>query len=280
MLNLFKKLLCVILAPVALAAAGGSRALAQSPGELLGMVWQDAPEVAELFTDFGLNGTFALYDPEKDLLLGCNEARAGTRYLPASTFKILNSLIAFETGVVKDAAEILPYGGGSQPVKAWERDMTIKEAIAVSNVPLYQGIARRIGLKRMADYVRRCAYGNAQIGDMAGTFWLKGPLRISALEEVRFLTKLTLGRLPFSPRSLALLREIMPREPGEKTDSVIFYKTGLAAAAEPPIAWVAGWVELGGKSYPFALNFDAVREADAAKRLPLMRKALSLLGLY
>lgn len=275
-----KKLLCGIFICGALLVASGSASLAEDPGDPQGMAWQDEPSLAELFKTSGLNGSFALYDPEKNTLRGCNEARAAKRYLPASTFKILNSLIAFETGVVKDVAEILPYGGGSQPVKAWEKDMTIKEAIALSNVPLYQGIARRIGHARMAEYVRKTTYGNAQIGPGVDDFWLKGPLAISILEQLRFINELTRGLLPFSSRSLTLLREIIPHEPGEKEGFVIFYKTGLAAAAKPPTAWVVGWVELKGKAYPFALNFDVGREKDPEQRLPIMRKALALLGLY
>jgi len=66
--------------------------------------------------------------------------------VPASTFKIANTIIALETGVVKDENEIIPYGG--RPFKHWEKDMSMREAIALSAVPIYQELARRIGLER------------------------------------------------------------------------------------------------------------------------------------
>ncbi len=281
MLSSLKKLFCFIVVCAALFMTGGfSRAAAENTSGPAGAAWREAPQLAELFKSAGLNGSFVLYDREENTLSGCNFERAGVRYLPASTFKILNSLIAFETGVVKDAAEVLPYGGGAQPVKVWERDMNLKEAMAVSNVPLYQGVARRVGHARMAEYVRKVAYGNAQIGDKVDDFWLKGPLEISILEQIRFINSLNLGDLPFSPRSQDLLREIMPREAKGKSGATIFYKTGLASAAAPPVGWVAGWVELDGKSYPFALNFDITRDEAVPLRLEIMRNALTLLSLY
>ncbi len=281
MTGLIKRLCCgALLCAALLAAVFALPAQAENIGGPAGAVWREEPRLAELFKAAGLNGSFVLYDREKNTLLGCNAERAGVRYLPASTFKILNSLIAFETGVVKDASEVMSYGGGAQPVKAWEKDMNLKDAMAVSNVPLYQGIARRIGRARMAEYVRKAAYGNAQIGDKVDDFWLKGPLAISILEQIRFINNLNLGELPFSARSQGLLREIMPREAEGKAGATIFYKTGLASAATPPVGWVAGWLELDGKSYPFALNFDITRDDAPPLRLEIMRKALAVLGLY
>ncbi len=241
------------------------------------------PRLVEVFAalraEHGVDGAFALYDRENNLLLGYNHARANTRYQPASTFKMLNALIAFETDVVSSAEEILPYGGGPQPVKAWEKDMSIKEAMAVSNVPLFQGIARRIGLERMRGYVGRAAYGNAQIGDVVDNFWLKGPLAISILEQISFIDRLKQGTLPFSPRSLELLRGIMPHESGP-AQTTVYFKTGRTSNTRPGIGWVAGWVQKGGQDYPFALNLDINKDADADLRMPLARRILGLLNMY
>ena len=241
------------------------------------VVWRESPRLNELFhglrTQLGLEGTFVLYDREAKELIGYNEVRANTSYQPASTFKILNALIAFETGVVKNQNTVLPYGGGPQPVPAWERDMTIQEAMAVSNVPLFQGIARRIGLPRMRKYVREADYGNAEIGDVVDNFWLKGPLAITALEQISFIDKLNRGDLPFSARSIGLARIIMPRQEN-RLPSVVFYKTGWATNTQPGIGWVVGWVRYDGRDYPFALNLDINKPEDADMRLTVAWLAL------
>ena len=246
--------------------------------------WRESPNLEGLFqglrAQLGLEGAFVLYDREKNEMIGYNEARANTRYQPASTFKILNALIAFETGVVKNQNTVLPYGGGPQPIPAWEKDMTIQEAMAVSNVPLFQGIARRIGLERMRKYVRQVDYGNAEIGQVVDNFWLKGPLAISALEQISFIDKLNRSDLPFSARSMALVREIMPREEN-RLPSVVFYKTGWAINTQPGIGWVVGWVRYDGKDYPFALNLDINKLEDADMRLTVTWLALQeLLGRF
>ena len=239
--------------------------------------WQESKALEGLFFKSGLDGTFVLYDHDAALFYGANHKRSETRFIPASTFKIMSSLIAFETGVVKDAQEVLPYGGQPQSIKAWEHDMNIKEAIKVSNVPLYKGIARRIGLERMHEFVWKANYGNVEIGSTVDTFWLEGPLEISAIEQTLFLDALTRGRLPFSTRSIGLLREIMPSETLPGTRNEIFFKTGWSGKSEPNVIWIVGWVRRDGKEYPFALNFDLRSEADMALRMPLVRNALQRL---
>jgi beta-lactamase class D len=108
--------------------------------------YREAPELERFFSDKGVQGTFALLDPATDTVIVSNEARAKQRFTPASTFKIANSLLGLDTAAVKSVDEVLPYGGKPQPFKAWERDMNLRDAIKASNVPIYQELARRIGL--------------------------------------------------------------------------------------------------------------------------------------
>lgn len=144
-------------------------------------------DLLAVFGDFGTPGTFALYDVAADRVVVVDSARATRRYTPASTYKIANSLIALETGAVADESEVVPYGGEPQPVEAWEQDMNLADAFAASNVPVYQEIARRVGLGRMQEWVDRLDYGNRRLGEVPDRFWLDGPLAISAVEQVRFL---------------------------------------------------------------------------------------------
>ncbi|MBV1887427.1 MAG: hypothetical protein KUG61_10115, partial [Parvibaculaceae bacterium] len=81
----------------------------------------ERPDLLKVFQEHHAVGTFALYDPKTDQLTVVGAKRAATRYVPASTFKIANSLIALETKAVRDENEIIPYGGQPQPVKTWMR---------------------------------------------------------------------------------------------------------------------------------------------------------------
>ena len=131
---------------------------------------------------------------------GHNRSRAEQRFSPASTFKIANGLIGLSLGAVPSVEEVIPYTGDPNPfMREWLEPMGLRGAMQVSNVPLYQELARRIGLQRMGDAIRRLRYGNEQIGSNVSTFWLRGPLAISAIEQTRFLSGLARRTLP-SPR--------------------------------------------------------------------------------
>lgn len=64
----------------------------------------------------------------------------------------------------------------------------------------YQELARRIGLVRMREAIARLHDGNEQVGSDVTSFWLRGPLAISAVKQTGFLSRLAHQRLPF-PRS-------------------------------------------------------------------------------
>ncbi len=68
------------------------------------------PDLDPLFTQNGQSGCFALLDIAADRLTLVNTSRVETRFVPASSFKIANSLIALETGVIRDENEIIPAG--------------------------------------------------------------------------------------------------------------------------------------------------------------------------
>lgn len=238
---------------------------------------QEAPELEKCFSELGVVGTFVLLDSATDKIIVWDKARAEKRFTPASTFKIANSLIGLDSGAVKNVDEILPYGGKPQRIKEWERDMGLRDAIKISNVPVYQELARRIGLERMRAGVKKLGYGNMEIGNVVDRFWLDGPLAISAVEQAEFLQRLVKGSLPIKPEAVQAVKEITLLE---KTDAYELHaKTGWFVGPTPPqIGWWVGWVIQQNDIYPFALNFDIQSDADAAKRIPLGKNCLKALG--
>lgn len=232
-----------------------------------------------IFTEHGAVGTFVLYDATADSLVLVDAERAKQRFVPASTFKIANSLIALEAGAVKDADEVIPYGGKPQQIKAWEKDMPMREAIKVSNVRVYQELARRIGLEHYRVWLDRLRYGNREIGTAVDRFWLDGPLRISAVEQARFVALLANQKLDASARSQAITREILRSE--EKDSAALFAKTGwYFSKTETSIGWWTGWVEREGRTLAFSLNIDMPKLSDAPKRIEIGKALLAKLRAY
>lgn len=221
-------------------------------------------DLRAVFQRAGTQGTFALYDVSNKRLTVVDTGRAFQRRIPASTFKIANTLIALETGAVSSVDEVLPYGGKPQPFPEWERDMSMREAIKLSAVPIYQEVARRIGLSRMTSAVDRLGYGNERVGPVVDRFWLDGPLKISPVEQTRFLARL--DRHPH----YADAREILEISPG------LFAKTGWVFHED--LGWWVGWVERDGRKWTFALQMDLPTDAHVGRRIPIGKELLTTLG--
>ena len=153
--------------------------------------------LARRFADAGTAGTFVGYKIDDYLVIASDKDRSGEAKLPASTFKIPNSIIALETGVVGDPdKDVFKWDGVTRNIEAWNRDHTLRTAIAASAVPVYQEIARRIGAERMQKYLDLFEYGNRDIGGGIDQFWLTGNLRIDPVQQVDFVDRLRRGSLP------------------------------------------------------------------------------------
>lgn len=155
--------------------------------------------------------------------------------------------------------------------------MGLREAIALSNVPIYQELARRTGLECMRDNVSKMDYGNKEIGTTVDNFWLVGPLKISAIEQTQFLAKLAQDELPFPQAFQKTVREIVLLDQGANWK--LYGKTGWENAPNQGVGWWVGWVQNDGRVYAFALNMDIQKASDAGKRLELGKASLKALGI-
>ncbi len=254
----------------------GAVLLLASTGFAVAEIVSTRPDLTALFKAEGVTGTFVLLDVVEEHMTVVNAERAERRYPPASTFKIANSLIALETGAVADVDEVIPYGGKPQMIKAWERDMSLREAIVVSNVAVYQEVARRIGLDRMTEMLEQLGYGSCNPGKVVDRFWLDGPLEVNAIEQTRFVATLASNSLPLSARSQVLVREVMPFE--EINGARLYGKTGWLFGREPQLGWYTGWVERKSAIRAFALNIDMAAPEQAKLRIPLAKAFLEKLG--
>src|SRR4051794_20277846 len=234
-------------------------------------------DLAKHFADAGTVGTFVGYKTEEYVIVASDKDRSGEAMLPASTFKIPNSVIALETGVVADPdKDLFKWDGVVRSIEAWNKDHTLRSAIAASAVPVYQEIARRIGAERMQKYLDLFEYGNRDIGGGIDQFWLTGSLRIDPVQQVDFLDRLRRGVLPVSKRSQDIVRDILPVT--GVSDAVIRAKSGLLGAEAGTLGWMVGWVENGGGNTVFALNMDCLEPRHVADRMIITQQCLADIG--
>ena len=162
----------------------------------------ESASMAVFFEKYGVEGAFLLFDPQNNKYYSHNAERTEQAFLPASTFKILHSLIALETGVMADTNVVLKWDGKDRGNENWNQDQNMRQALRNSTVWFYQEMARRIGVKRMQHYVREADYGNEDIDGEIDQFWLNGALRISMQEQISFLRRLYRNELPFAKRNM------------------------------------------------------------------------------
>jgi len=239
----------------------------------------------------GTNSAFVLYNLNSNHYIRYNESRCSQRFSPKSTFKIPNSLIGLETGVIRDADFGIPwdrqkypaesYWNNTEPFIHWAQDQTLRSAFKYSVVWYYRELASRVGEQRMKKYVKAFKYGNQNTSGPADSFWLGGELQISANEQVEFLKAFYTGRLPVSKRSTATVKDILVMETSEAAPAYkLSGKTGGGQITDGKyIGWFVGYLETGGNVYFYAMNIEGASFAEISdKRIALTKQALIKLG--
>lgn len=227
------------------------------------------------------DATFVVYNPASGKVVRHNTWRARQRFIPASTFKIPNSLIALETGVAKGQDHLIPWDN-KKPAEGfwspeWSRDHTLRSAMQYSVVWYYQALAREIGAERMQLYLNQFDYGNHSIGGGLDRFWLRGNLRISPDEQVNFLVRMYRGELGVSEVTTKTVKDILLLE--ENSTYKLSGKTGTANTSPGrELAWLVGYVERDGEVWFYALNMEGEQVWDlwgkSTARVDLVRDML------
>jgi beta-lactamase class D len=245
----------------------------------------EQPDLGSYFKAYPA-GAFVLYDLKRDRYLRYNEARCRRRFSPFSTFKIANSLIGLESGVIRDAefriewdAKKYPaHDEDSPPFDTWWQSQTLRTAVRRSVVWYFRELATRVGARRMREYVRRLRYGNEDTSGPINNFWLNSSLKISPDEQVEFLRALYAERLPFSKRSISIVKDIITLE--ETPDYKLSGKTGGGPLAEGRfLGWFVGYVESKGDTYFFAAQIEGPTYASIRdERIAVTKRILADLG--
>ncbi|MGM8225465.1 penicillin-binding transpeptidase domain-containing protein [Cellvibrio sp. ARAG 10.3] len=226
------------------------------------------------------DATFVIYHPATNHFIRHNPARASQRFIPASTYKIPNALIALDTGVADSAEHRIPWNGTAAEgfwSPTWSKDHTLRSAFKHSVYWYYQSLAREIGAERMQAYLGQFHYGNRSIAGGVDQFWLHGGLRISADEQVQFLARMYNGELDISPQSVAIVKDLMILE--DKPTYRLGGKTGTADVTPThELAWLVGYVERNNDVWLYALNMEGEevweRWGKPSARIALVRDLL------
>ena len=220
------------------------------------------------FDSSKVDGCFAMFDNGTGQFTVYNLSRyKDSAYLPASTFKIVNSLIGIETGRIVNEKMVIKWDGvvrkhdNGDTIKEWNKDLTMAEAFKVSCVPYYQEVARRIGKDTMQQWLDSLKYGNRKIGGSIDSFWLNNSLKITPDEQLGLVKKLYFSQLGFQKRTQDIVKKVMLQE--DNANYKLYYKTGLGYRENGnSIGWIVGWIEENHHPYFFVLNVEGEHNTE------------------
>jgi len=190
-----------------------------------------------------------------------NKERCMERFMPASTFKIMGSLVGLETAIAPDEQYVIPWDSVVRGRDTCNRNMSMREAFRVSCYGYFKAIADKAGRKTLQEYLDTVKYGNMELGKEFDAAWVTdGVLKISADEQVGFVKRLYFNELPFSERTQRIVRSMMLWE--ETPEYRLSYKTGTGEIGDKYIYWVVGFVEriTTGKEHEKSMNKTNFRE--------------------
>jgi beta-lactamase class D len=242
-------------------------------------------EFRNYFDNCGVSGSIAIFDRNTQQWILSDTTNVMTENLPASTFKIINLLIALETKTINDEYEIVKWRGKTDTLKYGYRpeiyhDMSVKEAFEVSAGWVFIELAKKIGRKNYRKYLMACNYGNLNLSENNDDFWNFGSFAISPINQVEFIRNLYDEKLPFSRRNIEIVKRVMITE--ETDNFTIRAKTGWTRENNINTGWWVGYLEANSNTYFFATSLRQNRKNNrddfGTCRKEITKKILNELG--
>lgn len=218
------------------------------------------------FDQCNIEGAIAIYDNKNHTWILSDTVATTKETLPASTFKIINLLIALETKTIASENDIVKWPGSTDTIKYDYRpniyhDITVKEAFEVSAGWAFIELAKKIGKDNYKKYLSLCHYGNLNLSQTDPDFWNFGAFGISPVNQVEFLKNFYEEKLPFSKRNIDIVKKVMITE--QNDDYTIHSKTGWTRENEINTGWWVGYITNKNGTYFFATRLLQDRKLNS-----------------
>jgi beta-lactamase class D len=216
--------------------------------------------IKKYFDQHKVTGTFGIFDnAQGEFTIYDLRKFTDSVYQPASTFKIVNALIAIEAGVANNDSTVLPWSGVPDFTDSCHKDLPMYQAFRYSCVTWFQQLARKIGKDTMQLWLDSLGYGSrygkATIQKL-DTFWFDNSVKLTPDEQLGLIKKLYFFQLPFKERTERIVKSMMIQE--QNSNYILAYKTGWGHRENGnAMGWVIGWIEENRHPYPFALLIES-----------------------
>lgn len=189
-----------------------------------------------------------------------NPKRCAERFSPNSTFKIPAALMAFEKGIFKTEDQVIKWDGKKYGREEENQDQTPLTWMGQSVVWVTQRITSKIKTEDLKTFLKTFEYGNQDFSGGVTKAWLDSSLKISADEQVAFLTRFWQETIPLSKSTFEKTKKVTFIKKLSST-SELYGKTGTSCATEGcgtkighRRGWFVGVVKTNNDAYAFASN--------------------------
>ena len=228
----------------------------------------------------GINGAAVIYDPSENRYQIYNQELALTRRSPCSTFKIISSLIALETGIIEPDNSTRTWSGEIFWNEDWNKDIDFSDAFHASCVWYFREVINEIGADIIQKELNNLEYGNCDISDWTGElntnnnnpaltgFWIESSLLISPKEQVEVMERIFGDSSEYSEETQNQLKEVMLLSEQNDTAISIYGKTGMGKTHGITVdSWYTGFADSADKRIYFCvyLGETADKEVSSAK---------------
>jgi beta-lactamase class D len=224
-----------------------------------------ATDFKKVFSD--RDACFMISDLETGKVIAeYNSERCKERFTPCSSFKIAAALMAFEKGILKDENQIIKWDGIKHNRPEENRDQTPLTWMSNSVKWVTEWIMPQLGEKTIQQYLEKFKYGNKDFSGGLKDAWVTSSLKISAQEQVLFLSRLWKNDLGLSKKTTELTKKIIFIK--KIGNSELYGKTGTGCLVghncmERPdkmIGTFVGVLKTGSKTYVFASNASDLKD--------------------
>lgn len=219
----------------------------------------------DVFNEQKLEDCFGFYEKaafiisDGENMVVYNDELANTEISPYSTFKIPNSMIALETGVITKEDSYKKWDGTIYSREELNRDHDLASAIENSVVWYYKELANDIGEENMQKYLKTMSYGNQDISGGLDQFWLGSSLKITPIQQIEFLIKFYNNEFNFSEETIDIVKTIIKQK---DLDFDIYGKSGSSGEG---MSWFVGYVVKDDKPYFFTTYLEDEKNGLQAK---------------
>lgn len=203
--------------------------------------------IEDIFRSCKVDGSVSLYSLSEKNWHFTDSIDAAKPSLPASTFKIINTLIALQERIISSVNDTIQFNNREVDTSKYGfrpktyRNVTVTEAFKESIVWAYMDLAKNISPSTYLKYLDKIEYGNSKFEIDRNDFWNFGEFEVTPIQQINFLIKLYKLELPFDKNYQVEVKNMLFE--GSNNGYKIYGKTGWTRSDSMYIGWWVGFME-------------------------------------